>query len=115
MTNSPFDTGSIALWLLLSGLFFPRLALFIAWFGTGTYPSNSLSELLNFASWLLFPRFLMAYYISTAIGTNNFWFWAYLILGIVGFFGETGYVRRRVIRRTTVRGNGTTTTTVEEV
>lgn len=115
MTNAFFDTGSIALWLLVSGLFFPRLALLIAWTGIGTYPSNSLSELLNFVAWLLFPRFLMAYYIYTDMGTNNFWFWAYLILGIAGFFGETGYVRRRVIRRTTVSGNGTTTTTVEEV
>src|SRR5471032_1834046 len=110
-----FATGHIALWLLIAGLFFPRLALLFAWLGTGTYPPNALPELVNFVSWLFFPRFLMAYYIYTDMGPNNIWFWAYLVLGIVGCFGETGYVRRRVTRRTTVSENGTTTTTVEEV
>ncbi len=112
--NALLETGHIALWLLVAGLFFPRLALAIAWLGTGTYPHNTLPDLFNFAAWLLFPRFLMAYYIYTDIGPNNLWFWAYLALGIAGFFGETGYVRRRVIRRTTVSRDGTTTTTVEE-
>jgi hypothetical protein len=110
-----FATGHIALWLLIAGLFFPRLALLFAWFGTGTYPANPLPELLNFVSWLFFPRFLMAYYIFLDMGTNNLWFWAYLILGVVGFFGETGYAHRRVTRRTTVSRDGTTTTTVEDV
>ena len=32
-----FATGHIALWLLIAGLFFPRLALLFAWLGTGTY------------------------------------------------------------------------------
>jgi hypothetical protein len=112
--NSLFATGHIALWLLIAGLFFPRLALFVAWLGTGTYPPNSLPLLLNFVSWLFLPRFLMAYYIYTDMGTNNLWFWAYIVIGIVGFFGETGYAHRRVVRRTTVSRDGTTTTTVEE-
>jgi len=33
------------------------------------------------------------------MGSNNLWFWAYLVLGIVGFFGESGFVRGRVSRR----------------
>ena len=115
MMNSLFATGHIALWLLVAGLFFPRLALLVAWFGTGTYPPNTLPLLLNFASWLLFPRFLMAYYIYLDMGTNNLWFWAYIVLGIAGCFGETGYFHRRITRRTTVSRDGTTTTTVEEV
>ena len=112
--NSLLATGHIALWLLIAGLFFPRLALFVAWLGTGTYPPNTLPDLLNFASWLFFPRFLMAYYIYVDMGTNNLWFWAYIVLGILGCFGETGYVRRRVTRRTTVSRDGTTTTVEEE-
>jgi len=112
--NALFVTGHIALWLLIAGLFFPRLALLVAWLGTGTYPPNTLPDLLNFVSWLFFPRFLMAYYIYVDMGTNNLWFWAYIALGIAGCFGETGYVRRRVTRRTTVSRDGTTTTTVEE-
>ena len=64
MTESFLATGHIALWLLIAGLFFPRLALLFAWLGTGTYPPNTLPLLLNFASWLLFPRFLMAYYVT---------------------------------------------------
>ena len=112
--NSLLATGHIALWLLIAGLFFPRLALFVAWLGTGTYPPNALPDLLNFASWLFFPRFLMAYYIYVDMGTNNLWFWAYIVLGILGCFGETGYVRRRVTRRTTVSRDGTTTTVEEE-
>lgn len=106
-------TGHIALWLLLLGLFFPRLALFIAWLEPGAYPPNTLPLLANFVAWLCLPRFLMAYYIYTDIGPNNIWFWAYLLLGIVGIFGETGYVRRR-ITRTTRHTDGSTTTTVEE-
>ena len=56
----------------------------------------------------------MAYYIYLDIGTNNLWFWAYIVLGIAGFIGETGYTHRRVTRRTTVTRDGATTTTVEE-
>jgi hypothetical protein len=32
----------------------------------------------------------------------------------MGFFGESGYVRRRVVRRTTVTADGRKTTTIEE-
>jgi hypothetical protein len=112
--NALLATGHIALWLLILGLFLPRLALFLAWLGTGTYPPNTLPDLVNFVSWLFLPRFLMAYYIYTDVGANNLWFWAYIVLGIVGLLGETDYARRRVIRRTTVSRDGTTTTTVEE-
>ena len=110
-----FATGHIALWLLIAGLFFPRLALLFAWLGTGTYPPNPLPDLINFVSWLFFPRFLMAYYIYLDMGSQNLWFWAYIVLGIAGFFGETGFARRGITRRTTVSRGGTTTTTVEEV
>ena len=107
-------TGHIAFWLLLGGLFFPRIALFIAWLGSGVYPANNLSDLFNFALWLFVPRFLMAYYIFLDMGTNNLWFWAYLVTGVMGFFGESGFVHRRVVRRTSVTRDGETTTTVEE-
>ena len=103
----------MALWLLVAGLFLPRLTLFVAWLGM-CYPANTLPDLLNFALWLFFPRFLMAFYISTDIGINNVWFWAYIVTGIAGFFGETGYARHRIVRRTTVSRDGRTTTTVEE-
>jgi hypothetical protein len=113
--NSLLATGHIALWLLVVGLFFPRLGLFIAWLGTGLYPANPLPDLANFLLWLFFPRFLMAYYIYLDIGTYNLWFWAYLVLGIAGFSGESGLVRRWVVRRTRrVTRDGDTVTTVEE-
>src|ERR1700761_1126615 len=108
------NTGHFALWMLLAGLFFPRLTLFIAWLGVGVYPPNPLPDLVNFVLWLIVPRFLMAYYIYIDMGPNNVWFLAYLITGIIGFFGESGYVRHRVVRRTTVSRDGNTTTTVEE-
>jgi len=107
-------TGPLALWLLIAGLFLPRLALFVAWLEPGSYPPNPLPDLLNFISWLFVPRFLMAYYVYINIGPNNLWFWAYIALGIVGLVGESGYARRRIIRRTTVSRDGETTTTVEE-
>ncbi len=113
-TNSFLATGHIALWLLILGLFLPRLSLFIAWLGTGTYPPNPLPDLVNFVAWLFLPRFLIAFYIYTDIGVNNLWFWAYIATGIAGFFGESGYVRHRVVRRTTVSRDGNTTTTVVE-
>jgi hypothetical protein len=113
--NSLLVTGHIALWLLVVGLFFPRLGLFIAWLSAGAYPPNPLPDLANFLLWLFVPRFLMAYYIYIDMGPDNLWFWAYLILGIVGFFGESGVVRRRVVRRTRrVTQDGKTVTTVEE-
>ena len=107
-------TGPIALWILFGGLFFPRLVLLVAWLGTNSYPPNTLPDLLNGALWLFFPRFLLAFYVYTNMGTGNVWFWAYIATGIAGVWGETGYVRRRIIRRTTVSRDGTTTTTVEE-
>jgi len=114
-TSALLSTGHIALWFLLLGLVLPRLAIFIAWLEMGI-PVNPLPDLVNFVGWLFFPRFLIAFYIYTDIGTNNLWFWAYIILGVAGMFGETGYARRRIVRRTTTTrdGAGTTTTTVEE-
>jgi hypothetical protein len=112
--NAFLSTGHMALWFLVAGLFLPRLTLFAAWLGMGVYPANPLPDLLNFALWLLFPRFLIAFYIYTDMGPNNVWFWAYIATGIAGFFGETGYARRRIVRRTTVSRDGRTTTTVEE-
>ena len=88
--NTFLATGHIAFWLLLVGLFLPRFALFVAWLEMA-YPPNPLPDLVNFALWLFFPRFLMAFYIYTDMGTNNIWFWAYIVLGIAGLFGETGY------------------------
>lgn len=113
--NTILDTGHLALWLLLSGLFFPRLALALAAFVLGGYPPNPLSDLANFILWLFVPRFLMAYYIYIDMGANNVWFWAYLLIGLVALFGEPNFVRRRVVRRTTVTRNGNATTTVEEI
>ncbi len=114
MDHPLLATGEIALWLLISGLFFPRLALIVAWLVTGTYPANPLPDIANVLAWLFFPRFLIAYYIYLDIGTQNLWFWAYIIVGIAGSFGESRYVRRRITRRTSVSRDGTTTTTVEE-
>jgi hypothetical protein len=114
MDNAFLSTGHIALWFLLLGLILPRLTIFIAWLETGI-PVNPMPDLANFVLWLLFPRFLIAFYIYTDQGMNNIWFWAYIILGIFGLIGEGGYAQRRVVRRrTTVSRDGNTTTTVEE-
>ena len=112
--NALLSTGHIPLWMLVAGLLLPRLTLFLAWLGPGIAGAAALPDLLNFVFWLFFPRFLMAFYIYTDIGLNNIWFWAYIVTGIVGAFGETGYARHRIIRRTTVSRDGHTTTTVEE-
>jgi hypothetical protein len=97
--DSLFATGNIALWLLVLGLFLPRLTLFIAAFLTGGYPANDLPDLIDVLGWLFLPRFLMAYYIYIDIGANTLWFWAYIVLGIVGLFGEGGFARSRYRRR----------------
>jgi hypothetical protein len=113
-TNALLATGHIPLWFLLLGLILPRLAIFLAWLVMGI-PHNPLPDLVNFVLWLLFPRFLIAFYIYVDMGYNNLWFWAYVLLGLAGMVGEGGYVNRRVVRRrTTVSRDGTTTTTVEE-
>ena len=85
----------------------------LAWLANA-YPPNVVPLILNFFAWLFVPRFLIAYYIYTDMGVNNVWFWAYLVTGIVGMFGEGNVVHRRVIRRTRVIRDGNTTTTVEE-
>jgi hypothetical protein len=108
-----FATGHIDFWVLFVGLFLPRLALFLAWAGFLPYPPNTIPDIVNLLGWLFIPRFLIAYYIYTDMGTNNLWFWAYIVLGIVGLIGETGYTRGRIIRRKTIR-NGNTVTTIEE-
>ena len=113
-TNALLSTGPLAPWVLILGLFLPRLALFFAAFDPGAYPPNPLPDLANFVLWLIVPRFLMAFYIYVNMGPANIWFWAYVALGIAATFGEGGYVRHRVIRRTTVSRDGQTTTTVEE-
>jgi len=114
--NSLLATGHLSLVLLLVGLVFPRLTLALAALVFGGYPANPLSDLANFILWLLVPRFLMAYSISLDIGIDNVWFWAYIVTGLAGLFGEPSFVHRRVVRRRTIvsRGDGTTET-VEEV
>ena len=42
------NPGHIALWVLVIGLFFPRLSLFAAWISTGAYPSNDVPWVVNF-------------------------------------------------------------------
>jgi hypothetical protein len=112
--NSLFATGHLSLLFLVVGLFLPRLTLAVAWI-MAAYPANTLPDVLNFVLWLFFPRFLIAFYIYSDIGSANIWFWAYVAAGIAGLLGESGVVNRRVIRRrTTVTRNGNTTTTVEE-
>ena len=111
--NTLLATGHLGLLLLVMGLFLPRFTLFVAWLLNG-YPPNTVPDLLNFVLWLVVPRFLIAFYIYTDIGTANLWFWAYLVTGIAGMVGETGYARHRIVRRTTVSRDGRTTTTVEE-
>ena len=111
--NVLLAAGHISIWVLLFGLFFPRLTLALAWF-FHAYPPNVLPVIGNFLLWLFLPRFLMAYYVYTDIGTNNVWFWAYVVTGLVGLFGESGMVHRRVIRRTRVIRDGNAITTIEE-
>jgi hypothetical protein len=107
-------TGHLSIWLLVAGLFVPRLALVVAWV-MAAYPPNTLPDLLNFVLWLFVPRFLIAFYLYSDTGPGNLWFWAYLVAGVLGMVGESGVVRRRAVRRrTTVTRNGNTTTTVEE-
>ena len=113
--NSLLATGHLSLVLLLAGLFFPRLTLALAAFVFGGYPANPLSDLANFILWLLVPRFLIAYDIFLDIGIYNVWFWAYVVTGLAGLFGEPTFVRRRVVRRRTVVARDGETTTVEEV
>jgi hypothetical protein len=114
LSNPLIATGHISLILLILGLFLPRLSLFLACFGIfGAYPANPLSPIINFLGWLFLPRFLWAYYIYLDIGTHNVWFWAYLVLGIMGFIGEGNFVHRRAVRRFYRNGN-VVETVVEE-
>ena len=103
-----------------AGLFFPRLALLFAWLSSH-YPANTVPDVFNVAFWLFVPRFLMAYYIYTDQGTNNIWFWAYIVTGVVGMFGESHLANRQIFRRKSItrqtapNGDVVTTTVEEEV
>jgi hypothetical protein len=108
------QAGHIDAWILLLGLFLPRLTLFLAAVFVGDYPPNPLPLLANFIGWLFVPRFLLAYYVYVNAGTANLWFWAYLILGLASLMGESGYVHRRAFRRTTTVNPDGSRTIVEE-
>jgi hypothetical protein len=108
-------TGHISILVLVAGLFFPRLTLFLAWFFSAA-PPNTLSTLGNVLLWLFVPRFLLAYDVYQDIGTHNFWFWAYLVTGVISLVGEPRMVHRRVVRRRVIRkGDGTTVIEEQEI
>jgi len=79
------------MWLIVGGLFFPRLALFFAAVGNGTYPASDMPGVLSFVLWAAIPRLLMAYYIFFDQGAHNIWFWAYLLSGLWTLYGKTQY------------------------
>lgn len=108
------NAGHIDPWILILGLFLPRLSLFLAWFLFNDYPPNPLPLLFNFVGWLFLPRFLIAYDVYVNAGTANIWFWAYIVLGIAGLAGETGYAHGRIFRRTTTINPDGSRTIVEE-
>jgi hypothetical protein len=80
----------IPLWFLLLGLIFPRLTLLFTWL-CGHIPYNDVPLPLDALGALILPRFLIAYYIATDIGTASPWFWAYVIVGVITFL--TGGLR----------------------
>lgn len=69
-------TGEIAIWFLVLGLVFPRIALFIAWCNS-CIPANNIPFAGDFFMAAIIPRVLILIYIATNMGLCP-WFWIHL-------------------------------------
>jgi hypothetical protein len=78
-------------WFLVLSLFFPRLALLIAW-ANNQIPPNSIPFVGEFFMTLLIPRILMLIYIATTLGCGG-WFWAHVVAFILAI--DYGYTKSK--------------------
>jgi hypothetical protein len=77
--------NDIDIWFLILGLFFPRLALLIAYF-SNNIPLNNIPFWGDFFMAVLIPRILMLIYIYTNLG-NGMWFWIHLVFCALAYLG----------------------------
>lgn len=68
--------------LLLFGLFFPRITLWVAWL-TASIPPNSVPFWFEFFLTLFLPRALICFYIVTTLGWHSGWLIAHGIAWII--------------------------------
>jgi hypothetical protein len=68
----------IQTWFLVLSLFFPRIAIFAAWFSS-QLPFWAAPWLVKFIMAALIPRILILIYIATIMGICT-WFWIHLVV-----------------------------------
>lgn len=88
------EAQEVQTWFLILGLFLPRVALVIAWF-SGAIPLNPIPFWGDVIMAVLFPRFLIMFYVLFALG-GGAWFWAYLIMSILALFGYAANVAAKI-------------------
>ena len=72
----------IQTWFLTLSLFFPRLAIFIAWLSFSLPVWSGAPWLIKFLMAGFIPRILILIYIATIMGFCV-WFWVHLIVTIL--------------------------------
>jgi hypothetical protein len=75
--------NDIDIWFLVLSLFFPRIALIIAYYSSNI-PANTIPFWGDFFMAVFIPRILVVIYIATNIG-YGMWFWIHLIFCIFAY------------------------------
>ncbi|MDM7921419.1 MAG: hypothetical protein QUS14_03885 [Pyrinomonadaceae bacterium] len=84
-------------YFLIFSLFFPRIVL-VVYLLQGWYPENAVPQWADILLGVLAPRILILIYIYQAMGADNVWFIAHLLVMILTYFGggrQTARRRRR--------------------
>lgn len=86
------------IYFLLFSLFFPRIVLLVYLF-QGWYPENAVPQWADILLGIVAPRILILVYIYQAMGVDNVWFIAHLVVMILTYFGGSRETNRRRRRR----------------
>lgn len=86
------------IYFLLFSLFFPRIVLLVYLF-QGWYPENAVPQWADILLGIFAPRILILVYIYQAMGVDNVWFIAHLVVMILTYFGGSRETNRRRRRR----------------
>ncbi len=77
-------------YLLFFSLFFPRIALYVAWC-YGAIPGNSVPFWFELFLTLFLPRALIIFYIGTTLGWNSGWLIAHIVAWVLSWGFNVSY------------------------
>ncbi len=74
------------IYFLIFSLFFPRIVLLVYLF-LNMYPPNEVPQWADILLGIFMPRVLILIYIFQAMGADNVWFVAHLVVMLIAYFG----------------------------